>query len=248
MEWSNEARSLKTHVNGKIPIFVRKFVDRVITKVAEEHAARNPARMVTVDSVVRAYLDSTPKAMNGLMVRALQEYGVNPETFGYTGEEEGAGFTIGEPMSPEEIEQFLAVTVTGRLGTSAGNRPYVVPLSFVYLDGAIYYHWFSYEGRKIDTIRENPRVCFEADEYTRDHLNYRSVIADGSIIRVEEKAEKAKVLQALACKFPEYATGAGHNAEIQGIITKGFDAMTESVEIYRIDIEAMTGKKKGTMS
>lgn len=126
-----------------------------------------------------------------------------------------------------------------------GGKPYVVPLSFVYLHGRVYYHWFSYEGRKVANVRENPAVCFEADEYTRDHLNYKSVIADGTIARVMERGEKAEVMRALAEKFPEYATGAGHNTEIQGIVDKGFDALVEAVEVYRIDIESITGKKKG---
>lgn len=245
MNWSIKSQELKEYVNSKIPFFARGFVDKIIIKAAENIAAGRQAAEVEVADVVHAYLASTPKAMLGLMARAMTEKGIDIVSYGFKGKLEEKAFPIGEMMTEDEIAEFLNHAVTGRLGTSAGGRPYVVPLSFVYLKGKIYYHWFSYSGRKVQNIQENPYVCFEADEYTRDHLNYKSVIADGKISKVTDKREKTEVMRALAKKFPEYTTGAGHNKEIQEIVDKGFEAMVEAVEIYCIEIDHISGKKKG---
>lgn len=245
MEWNGSAQELKGHVNARVPFFMRGFVDKIIARTAAEFAAQRHAAEVEVADVVRAYLANTPKAMQGLMAKAMEEQGIEPAAYGFEAKGEEQGFPIGEPMTREEIDAFLCHAVTGRLGTCAGGRPYVVPLSFVYLDGVIYYHWFSHDGRKARNIWENAAVCFEADEYSRDHLSYMSVIADGAIARVTGRSEKGAVMRALAEKFPEYATGAGHNEEIRGIVEKGFDALVDAVEIYRIVIDTISGKKKG---
>ena len=39
--------------------------------------------------------------------------------------------------------------------------------------------------------------------------------------------------------------GREYDTEIQGIMDKGFESIVEAVEVYRIDIEHIRGKKKG---
>lgn len=245
MKWTAQSQEFKKHVNSKIPFFVRGFVDKVITKVAEEIAAGRQAVEVEIPDVAKAYIANTPKPMYGLMIKAMKEKEIDPDSYGFSGKVEERKFPIGEPMTVEEVEDFLNHAVTGRLGTCAAGKPYVVPLSFVYLNGKIYYHWFSYSGRKIQNIKKNRNVCFEADESTHDHLSYKSVIADGKISRVTDKSEKFEVMHALAKKFPDYAIGESHNPEINEIVKKGFEAIAEAAEVYRIDIEHISGKKKG---
>lgn len=245
MKWSDKTIELKNYINSKIPSFVRGFADRAVTKAAETIAVERGAVEVETVDVVRAYFACTPKAMYGLLTKALVEKKIEPSNYGFKDIAVERKFPIGELMTIGEVEKFLNHAVTGRLGTCAQEKPYVVPLSFVYLNSMIYYHWFSYEGRKLRNIMENNRVCFEADEYTRDHMNYASVIADGRLHRVTDKEEKAMVLRALAEKFPAYAAGEGHNEKIKRIFEMGFDAMVEAIEIFRIEIEEISGKKKG---
>ena len=70
-----------------------------------------------------------------------------------------------------EIEEVLREAQVGRLGTSVDGQPYVVPLSFAYHDGNIIFHG-AREGKKMEDIARNPRVCFEVDTgVTRVELN-----------------------------------------------------------------------------
>ena len=245
MNWSSDSAELKKHINAKVPLLIRSFVDRVITRSAEALARARGSERVEREDVIRSYGSHTPQAMRGLLLNAMKEKEIDPADFGFSDDREEKTFPIGEPMTREEIQDFLNRAVTGRLGTCADGQPYVVPLSFVYLRGSIYYHWFSDRGRKTQNIQKNSRVCFEADESTRDHVNYRSVIADGTIGRVTNTDEKTKVMRALAQKFPEYATCAEHDQQINEIVRRGFEAMVEAVEVYRIDIQHLSGKKKG---
>lgn len=237
--WSPEASALVRAVNGNIPRFVRGMVERVVTREAERVAEESGAGAVRPEHVRTAYENTTPRPMLPLLRKALGEDAgeVSPEQ---------VKFAVGEPMTPEEIRAFLDWEGTGRLGAiDAEGRPYVVPLSFVHDGGAVYYHWFSEDGRKTRALQRHRQVCFEADWATRDQLSYRSVIADGEVDEIVELAERARILDLLALKFPAYATGAGHSDEIQDVIARGREAMAEGVRIYRVRFHRVVGKKKG---
>jgi hypothetical protein len=66
-------------------------------------------------------------------------------------------------MPAGECEAFLRRAEVLRLGLADDDGPYVVPVNFGYEDGRLYVHG-PLEGRRIDAVRANPRVCFEADE------------------------------------------------------------------------------------
>ncbi|WP_206613691.1 pyridoxamine 5'-phosphate oxidase family protein [Mycolicibacterium elephantis] len=83
-------------------------------------------------------------------------------------------------LAPDEIEELLSTEAVGRIGCIHEGRPYVVPVCYVYQDGAVYGH--TTEGMKWQAMRAHPDVCFEVEHV--DTLNdWRSVIAWG---RVEE--------------------------------------------------------------
>jgi nitroimidazol reductase NimA-like FMN-containing flavoprotein (pyridoxamine 5'-phosphate oxidase superfamily) len=85
------------------------------------------------------------------------------------------------------IETLLQSEVVGRIGCHAGGRTYVIPVSYVYVDGAVYGH--TAEGRKVDMMRENPHVCFEVDRVT-GAMHWDSVVADA--VYEELTAEEAQ--------------------------------------------------------
>jgi nitroimidazol reductase NimA-like FMN-containing flavoprotein (pyridoxamine 5'-phosphate oxidase superfamily) len=79
-------------------------------------------------------------------------------------------------LAIEEIERVLRAEAVGRLACAAYGRPYVVPVSYVYRDGAIYGH--AAEGLKVHMMRANPSVCFEVD-HIEDLANWHSVVGWG---------------------------------------------------------------------
>jgi nitroimidazol reductase NimA-like FMN-containing flavoprotein (pyridoxamine 5'-phosphate oxidase superfamily) len=94
-------------------------------------------------------------------------------------------------MSNDEIETTLRRHRVGRIGCSANDRPYVVPITYAY-DG-VFVYGYSGLGRKIEVMREQPLVCFEVDEIDGD-ASWRSVIAEG---RYEELTDAEERRQAL---------------------------------------------------
>lgn len=130
----------------------------------------------------------------------------------------------------------------GRLGTvGRDGYPMVKPLNFAYHDGKIYFH-SAREGEKIDDVKRDNRVCFEADlpialvksagsPCSAEYL-YRSVIAKGRAHIVEELSERLFALKLLMEKYqPEggYGEFPEEKLKITGIV--------------RIDIEEMAGKE-----
>ena len=94
-------------------------------------------------------------------------------------------------LSANEIEDLLHKQSVGRIGCHDEDLVYVVPISYAYDDNCVYCH--TYEGKKIDIMRMNPKVCFQVDEM-RDMANWRSVIAWGQFEELSSQEEKAEAL------------------------------------------------------
>lgn len=146
-----------------------------------------------------------------------------------------------DALTKEEIAEFLKEQVTCRLGMSVNDRPYVVPLAYVYHKGKIYLHWYGRKGIKDDYSKKNQRVCFEVDIYSSDHLFWKSIIAFGTLKKVDDTAERREVLEAFSRKFPELASGAGHPKFIKLLMAKGMGIMARIAKIYEVEVEEITG-------
>ena len=80
-------------------------------------------------------------------------------------------------ISKEECIETLERVSIGRLGCSLGDQPYVVPVAFSYESDSIYI--FSTVGKKINWMRQNPKVCLQVDEIG-NRRNWLSVIVTGA--------------------------------------------------------------------
>jgi hypothetical protein len=129
-----------------------------------------------------------------------------------------------------------------RLGLVCEGAPYVVPLCFGYDGAAVYLHMAA-EGRKLDCLRANPRVCLEWDlpgEITIAPaacgwgMAYESVIAYGA---AEELADEAAKRHGLALIMAQYA-GEGRAWAFPP------EQLARTV-VVRVRIEAVTGKGRG---
>ena len=106
-------------------------------------------------------------------------------------------------LSAAEIESLLDEQVYGRLGCYDDGEVYVLPLIYVregqVREGQSLYIMTT-EGRKIQAMRKNPAVCFEADEQERSTGNWRSVIVQGQYEELGAE-DTTRALRLLSARF-----------------------------------------------
>jgi uncharacterized protein len=137
-----------------------------------------------------------------------------------------------------KIEEILDRAIVCRIALSENDLPYIVPVCFGYSNDCLYFHCAP-EGRKLDILRKNNRVCFEVDiecEPVKSDracswgMRYRSVVGFGTGLIVWDEQEKR---QALNLIMEHYGGRRGDYApEVFGNTT-----------VVKIVIESMTGKK-----
>jgi nitroimidazol reductase NimA-like FMN-containing flavoprotein (pyridoxamine 5'-phosphate oxidase superfamily) len=136
------------------------------------------------------------------------------------------------------IDDLIKRAVVCRLGMIDGNEPYIVPMNFGYDGKSLFFHCAK-EGRKIDILSRNDRVCFEMDLDTevvkgdvacKWSMRYRSVEGVGRAFLVEDPEGKTHGLNTI---MSHYAKGPFEYAE------RGFDLAL----IIRVDIESISGKR-----
>ena len=143
-----------------------------------------------------------------------------------------------EIISLKEMEEVIQKAVVCHLGLIDADEPYIVPMSFGYKDKTLYLHSAA-EGRKIDIIKKNDKVCFELEadiEIVKAEIpckwstKYRSVIGTGRAKIIEENKAKASGLNIIT----------GHYTQGKYDFP---EANLDKVVIIRIDIEKLSGKK-----
>ena len=99
-------------------------------------------------------------------------------------------------LNTNEIEEVLIQQIVGRIGCHADDTTYIVPVSYAYDGEYIYGHTF--EGMKVNMMRKNPKVCFQADKMKeKDMANWQSVIAWGEFEELKQPDERRLALQKL---------------------------------------------------
>lgn len=130
-----------------------------------------------------------------------------------------------------EIDELLRAQVVGRVGCHAAGETYVVPVIYAYDGDAVYV--LTVEGRKTRMLRENPRACFEVDEYPAPG-RWRSAIAQG-VYEELAGADADRALALLAARFSGDAPSrprAGDRAPVA----------------FRIRIDGVTGRASARYS
>jgi nitroimidazol reductase NimA-like FMN-containing flavoprotein (pyridoxamine 5'-phosphate oxidase superfamily) len=148
---------------------------------------------------------------------------------------------LGE-LTAEQMEQLLRSEMIGRVGCYADGKVYIVPVTYAYDNGFIYAH--SSEGRKIQMMRENPRVCFEV-ERVENMSNWQSVIIDGTFEELIGD-EASKAMEMLMERFLPYMGTTSetmatphHEESYQGQQAKSGN---HQAVVYRIRMSEQTGR------
>lgn len=137
-----------------------------------------------------------------------------------------------------EIDAIIHRSQVCRLGLSDQGAPYIVPLCFGYDGQALYFHCAK-EGRKLDILRQNDKVCFEfdiveglveADQGCSWGIRYQSVIGSGRAYLVENATDKEQALSLIMSQYSKR--------------TFSFPpAMVSRVAVVKIEIESLMGKQ-----
>ena len=145
-------------------------------------------------------------------------------------------------LLPEETAiEMLQRNTSGTLALLGDDDyPYAVPLSFIYLNGKLYFH-SAKNGHKIDAVRKYEKASFcviDRDQIVPEKFttHYRSVIAFGKVRLIEEVEEMRSIATALAMKY------SGDFAEQ---IPNEFKAYVNNLVIIEMTIEHMTAKGTG---
>lgn len=144
-------------------------------------------------------------------------------------------------MDEEQARALLKNCEYGVMATTgADGWPYAVPLSYIVENNVIYFHC-AHDGRKIENINANPKVCFTVVGKTQPIYDknfttyYESVVVFGTVNKVGNPERKTALLMLLAQKYlPE------HMDKAPGDIAKSL----ERTAVYGITIEGITGKAK----
>ena len=149
------------------------------------------------------------------------------------------------------IEDIFSTSDYGTFALCMENRPYSIPVNFVY-DGKVIYFHGAKKGRKKEYILANNLASFNiAQPYSiiqsyftatdgmacpATHF-FRSVCCDGRIIIVENYDEKVKALTLLMKKLQPEGKYKPLDEEI-------YKKMINAVEVFRFEIEEVNGKLK----
>jgi len=145
-----------------------------------------------------------------------------------------------EITEPHLIETIIRRSRVCRLALSDGRNPYVVPVCFGYADGTLYIH-SALEGKKIEMLRKNNRVCFEfdsvdgvveAEKACGWSMKYQSVIGFGKASFVDDVSSKKRAVAIIAQQYTN----------------RLFDYPDKTIAhttVIRIDIDSLTGKHSG---
>ncbi len=144
-----------------------------------------------------------------------------------------------EIKNRESIDQIIRQCLVCRIGLVKDNVPYIVPVSFGYVNNSIYFHTAA-EGMKIDFISARNIACFEFEQGISllAHGNipcdwgfsYQSVIGHGRIEEVTAHNDKVRWLNLIV---KQYVDGEWPMAVAQVAGTR----------VWRLEIESISGKQ-----
>lgn len=125
-----------------------------------------------------------------------------------------------QALTPEQCHGVLERNTAGVLAVLGDEGyPYAVPMSYVWFEGKVYFHWAT-AGHKLDAVRAEPRASFcviDQDQIVPEAYttHYRSVIVFGTVEIVDGPEEKRRAIDALGAKYrPGFE--AERQAEIDG--------------------------------
>ena len=137
-------------------------------------------------------------------------------------------------LTPQECLALLDAGRVAHLGLVDDGEPYVTPLSYVIIDGDLYFR--TGPGRRVDALQASPRVCIEVSHDDGDD-GWASIIFWGDARFIEDPPQRADVVSALLGKY--------HSDSLLGIPTPGALPAEERF-VIAVTPEGMSGRSSGS--
>jgi uncharacterized protein len=144
-----------------------------------------------------------------------------------------------EITNRSQLDAIIRNSPVCRIALAKDNQPYLVPLSFGYDGTSIYFHTAK-EGKKLEYIAANPKVCFEFEGKVKLlknnqnscnwSLEYESVIGYGTIQEIIKPEHKRTALTKIILHYSDTATDIP-------------DSALADVRVWKLAIDSITGKK-----
>jgi nitroimidazol reductase NimA-like FMN-containing flavoprotein (pyridoxamine 5'-phosphate oxidase superfamily) len=138
-------------------------------------------------------------------------------------------------MSQEEIARLLGRGWYGHLGCSRDGHPYVVPMSYAYDEGDLYF--FTTEGTKTEFIAANHEVCFQVEEVESPD-RWQSVMLTGRAELLSDAAEVERVMFLISERNPSLSPALSRTRI-------GAWTRLSRIVLYRLRPEAAYGRRTG---
>lgn len=147
-------------------------------------------------------------------------------------------------LSTEEMNTFLMQEKIGRMALALGDKPYNIPLAYVYHDNALYGQ--TGKGQKLDILSENSAVCFLVDKLTTN--GWKSVQCFGNFEVLDftqlQESEAVKIVKLLSAHLDTIQNKVGINIDLH-LRTSEEDVLDlePASVLFRIPITKKTGRQ-----
>ena len=217
----NVPRRLAAHQSGKGAKYTRSRLP--VSLIYQEEVADKPAalgREAAIKRRTRSQKLKLIKGKDGYKMREMRR--------------KERQITEEEAWAVVDKCEYAFLAMTAEDGT-----PYGLPVTIVREGRNIYFH-SALEGRKVECLRRQPRVCLTcvgdtAIQQDRFTTLYESAVAFGTAAEVTENAEKVEVLRLLCLR---------HTPDNMADFDRAVNASLARTGIWKIAVEELTGKAK----
>jgi len=142
------------------------------------------------------------------------------------------------------INEILTKSEVCRLAMMDADKPYILPFNYGYEENCIYIH-SAPEGKKIELLRKNNKVCFEIeqiaeivkhDKACKWETKYRSLIGYAEVEIITDFEQKKKGLDIIMSHY-------GEDLKIDYT-----EKQVDFIIILKLKITKLTGKQSGNWS
>lgn len=139
-------------------------------------------------------------------------------------------------LSKEDAKAFLLKHSFGHIGCNDGFNTYVFPSNYIFDGKHIYCH--SLSGSKIDVMRDNSRVCLQAENII-DPFHWKSVMVLGHFEELKEERDRLYAVKLFDRQMLSIKVS-------KTLMEHGMTSLKNSTPVfYRISVEEITGRYEG---